>query len=97
MNAYQQLEQHLKKYYDFENLAAIVSWDEAAMMPTGGGQARAEALATLSTVQHGWLTNKKVAELIKQAKDLNGLSLWQQRNLYWIEKNTSNQPAFLQN
>lgn len=48
-----------KKYYDFENLAAIVSWDEAAMMPTGGGQARAEALATLSTVQHGWLTNKK--------------------------------------
>ncbi len=86
MNAYQQLEQHLKKYYDFENLAAIVSWDEAAMMPTGGCQARAEALATLSTVQHGWLTNKKVAELIKQAKDLNGLSLWQQRNLYWIEK-----------
>lgn len=86
MNAYQQLEQHFKKYYDFENLGAIVSWDEASMMPVGGGQARAEALATLSAVQHDWLTNKKVGELIKQSRDLEGLSLWQQRNLYWIEK-----------
>jgi carboxypeptidase Taq len=86
MNVYQQLEQHFKKYYDFENLNAIVSWDEAAMMPTGGGEARAEALATLSAIQHGWLTNKKVAEWIKKAKDLEGLSLWQQKNIYWIEK-----------
>lgn len=85
MNAYQQLEQHFKKYYDFENLASIVSWDEAAMMPIGGGQARAEALATLSVVQHDWLTHKKVGELIKQAKDLE-LSSWQQKNLFWIEK-----------
>lgn len=85
MNAYQQLEQHFKKYYDFENLSAIVSWDEASMMPIGGGQLRAEAMATLSAVQHDWLTNKKVGDLINQAKDLQGLSLWQQRNLYWIE------------
>ncbi|HAU1184269.1 TPA: carboxypeptidase M32 [Legionella pneumophila] len=86
MNAYQELEQHFKKYYDFENLAAIVSWDEATMMPAGGGQARAEALATLSAVQHEWLTNKKVGDWIKQAKDLPGLSLWQRRNIYWIDK-----------
>ncbi|CAM2968430.1 Zn-dependent carboxypeptidase [Legionella steigerwaltii] len=86
MNAYQQLEQHFKKYYDFENLAAIVSWDEASMMPAGGGKARAEALATLSAVQHDWLTHKKVGDLIKQAKDIENLSSWQQKNLYWIEK-----------
>lgn len=86
MNAYQELEQHFKKYYDFENLAAIVSWDEATMMPAGGGQARAEALATLSAVQHEWLTNKKVGDWIKRAKDLPGLSLWQRRNIYWIDK-----------
>jgi carboxypeptidase Taq len=85
MNAYQQLEQHFKKYYDFEHLAAIVSWDEATMMPVGGGQDRAEAMATLSVIQHDWLTDKKVSELIKQAQDLE-LSQWQQRNLYWIEK-----------
>ncbi|KTD73710.1 thermostable carboxypeptidase 1 [Legionella tucsonensis] len=86
MNAYKQLEQHFKKYYDFENLAAIVSWDEASMMPVGGGKARAEALATLSAVQHDWLTNKKVGDLLNQAKDIEGLSLWQQKNLYWMEK-----------
>ncbi|MGL5741032.1 MAG: carboxypeptidase M32 [Legionella sp.] len=85
MNAYQQLEQHFKKYYDFENITAIVSWDEASMMPVGGGPARAEALATLSAVQHEWLTEKKVGNLIQQAKELDDLSLWQQRNLYWIE------------
>ncbi|WBV71505.1 hypothetical protein PGH42_17845 [Legionella pneumophila] len=38
MDPYQQLEQHFKKYYDFENLAAIVSWDEATMMPAGVGR-----------------------------------------------------------
>ncbi|MCW8397869.1 hypothetical protein OQJ26_03580 [Legionella sp. PATHC038] len=80
MNAYQQLEQHFKKYYDFENLAAIVSWDEASMMPAGGGKARAEALATLSAVQHDWLTHKKVGDLIKQAKEIEhfnlGLVIW---------------------
>ncbi|HHT0592207.1 TPA: carboxypeptidase M32 [Legionella anisa] len=86
MNAYQQLEQHFKKYYDFENLAAIVSWDEASMMPVGGGKARAEALATLSAVQHDWLTHKKVGDLLNQAKSIEGLSLWQQKNLYWMEK-----------
>ncbi|KTC89876.1 carboxypeptidase M32 [Fluoribacter dumoffii] len=86
MNAYQQLEQHFKKYYDFENLTAIVSWDEATMMPAGGGKARAEALATLSAVQHDWLTHKKVGDLLKQAKDMEGLSVWQQKNLYWMEK-----------
>ncbi|MGM9452347.1 carboxypeptidase M32 [Legionella bozemanae] len=86
MNAYKQLEQHFKKYYDFENLAAIVSWDEASMMPVGGGKARAEALATLSAVQHDWLTNRKVGDLLNQAKDIEGLSLWQRKNLYWMEK-----------
>ncbi|VEG92302.1 carboxypeptidase M32 [Legionella spiritensis] len=86
MNAYQQLEQHFKKYYDFANLAAIVSWDEETMMPVGGGQARAQALSTLSAVQHEWLTHKKVEDLIRRAKDMEELTLWQQRNLYWIEK-----------
>ncbi|KTD41764.1 carboxypeptidase M32 [Legionella parisiensis] len=86
MNTYKQLEQHFKKYYDFENLAAIVSWDEASMMPVGGGKARADALATLSAVQHDWLTNKKVGDLLNKAKDSAGLSLWQRKNLYWMEK-----------
>lgn len=85
MNAYQQLEQHFKKYYDFENLAAMVSWDEATMMPSGGGKARAEALATLSAVQHNWLIDKNVGNLINYSKELE-LTPWQQRNLYWIEK-----------
>lgn len=86
MNPYKKLESHFKKYYDFENLSAIVSWDEAAMMPVGGGKARAEALATLSAVQHDWLTDNRVGEWIKQAKDLDGLSPWEQKNLQWIEK-----------
>ncbi|KTD82946.1 carboxypeptidase M32 [Legionella waltersii] len=86
MNAYQQLEQHFKKYYDLENLLAIASWDEASMMPVGGGKARAEALATLSAIQHDWLSSNKVADLIKKAKDQGNLSLWQQKNMYWMDK-----------
>lgn len=97
MNPYQQLEQHFKKYYDFENLAAIVSWDEATMMPAGGGQARAEALATLSAVQHEWLTNKKVGDWIKQAKDLPGYHYGSEEISIGLISNISRQPAFQRN
>lgn len=86
MNAYQQLEVHMQRHYHFEHLAAITSWDEAVMMPAGGGPARAQALATLRTVQHAWLTDPKVDDLIHRAKQINDLSAWQHANLLLIER-----------
>ena len=35
MNAYESLEAHFEKIADLGHIAAIMNWDESAMMPTG--------------------------------------------------------------
>ena len=42
--------------------SAMLSWDAAAMMPAGGGAARAEQLATLAGLMHGMATAPEVAD-----------------------------------
>lgn len=86
MNAYQELELYFQKYYDLEHLANVMTWDEAVMMPTGGGRARAQAMATLKALQHEKLTATKLTDLIARAKEVKELSDWQITNLHWIEK-----------
>ncbi len=83
--AYKKLETIFAKINDLSHLQSIAGWDEAVMMPAGGGKARAKALATLKTISHQTLTNPEVGELIKQAHDEN-LDAWQQANLKLIEK-----------
>ncbi|MFT5928001.1 MAG: carboxypeptidase Taq, partial [Candidatus Azotimanducaceae bacterium] len=39
MSAYDRLEKHFKKIGDLHHVEAITSWDESAMMPSGGGEA----------------------------------------------------------
>lgn len=86
MPSYQQLEAIFQRLSHLQHLAAIGSWDEAVMMPSGGGESRAKALATLSTIIHETTIGPKVGELIEQAKQESLQSEWQQANLKWIEK-----------
>lgn len=86
MSAYQHLEQHFEKLAHLEHLQAIANWDEACMMPEGGGAARAAAMATLSRLTHEMLTDKKVGELIKKAQDETLKDRWQQANLSWMQR-----------
>ena len=37
MKQYNALAEHFDKIADFQHLGAICGWDEAAMMPAGGG------------------------------------------------------------
>ncbi len=60
----------------------MLSWDEAAMMPRGGGAARGEALATLAALAHEKLTAPAVGALLDNADGSNEqLNPWQQANL----------------
>lgn len=86
MTAYQQLEKIFEKIAYLEHLQAVAGWDEAVMMPSGGGQARAQALATLSVVIHDTLTSTDVGHLIEEAKKLSLDPVWQQANLRWMER-----------
>ncbi|MEN9583178.1 MAG: hypothetical protein RLZZ616_184, partial [Pseudomonadota bacterium] len=45
--SYQKLEQHQQQLHRLSHLSAICGWDQAAMMPEGGNEARAEAMAEL--------------------------------------------------
>ena len=41
----------------------VLYWDMAAMMPSGGGEARAEQLAALNAVTHGMMTAADLPDL----------------------------------
>ena len=49
---YQALEEHHRRLSRLAHLEAIAAWDEASMMPPGGGVARGAALATLRGLLH---------------------------------------------
>lgn len=69
MSAFNKLVQHSKKISHFNHLAAICGWDQAAMMPSGGNQARSEAMAELSVHIHGLHTQPQLEEWFSDAEN----------------------------
>lgn len=85
--SYRALEEHFRRLAHFEHLEAIAAWDEAAMMPAGGGAARGAALATLRGLIHAEASAPKVGEWIAAAQnEASGLDEWQRANLREIER-----------
>ncbi|WP_087023709.1 carboxypeptidase M32 [Thaumasiovibrio subtropicus] len=78
--AYQALCQHFIRLSRFHHLGLICGWDQAAMMPAGGQQARAEAMAELHKLTHQLLNDPSLEDWFRKAKD-EDLSLQDQINL----------------
>lgn len=51
-----------------EHALSMLQVDEAVQMPTGGGEKRAEAVATLAGIHHEEATDPRIAEWIEAAK-----------------------------
>ncbi|USE02030.1 carboxypeptidase M32 [Vibrio sp. SCSIO 43133] len=68
MENYNKLVEHYKTISNFSHLSAICGWDAAAMMPSGGNQARSEAMAQLSLHIHQLSTAPQLAEWFEQAQ-----------------------------
>lgn len=83
--AYNALNEQMQKIADLQHLDSITKWDEAVNMPSGGGEARAQALSTLSAMIHDLNTQPQIAQFIEQAKS-EDLDPWQKKNLELIEK-----------
>ncbi|WP_211829560.1 carboxypeptidase M32 [Kistimonas asteriae] len=66
-NALDNLQEHFRKIHRLSHLAAMGQWDQAAMMPPGGNQARSEALAELAVIIHREKTHPQVGEWLDQA------------------------------
>lgn len=80
MNYYSQLEKHFKKLSHLDHLAAICGWDQASMMPEGGNDARAEAMAELAMISHSTATAPHLSDWFAQAA-LQTLDPQQRRSL----------------
>lgn len=87
MKNYKKLEELFRRLSRLDHLSSVVSWDEAVMMPKGGGEARAKAIAELRLIRHELMTDPRAKEWIAGAEqEKNQMSAWQQANLREIKK-----------
>jgi carboxypeptidase Taq len=68
MTHYEKLENHFRRISRLNHLDAICGWDQAAMMPPGGSQARGEALAELALLVHEQLTAPQLESWFEAAE-----------------------------
>ncbi|MGL6045981.1 MAG: carboxypeptidase M32 [Vogesella sp.] len=66
-SAYLQLETAFTRLYRYQHLAAMAGWDQAAMMPAKGNDARAAAMAELQVLMHHTLTDPALTPLFDAA------------------------------
>jgi carboxypeptidase Taq len=66
--SYQTLVSSFTKLYRYQHLAAIVGWDQAAMMPGKGNDARGAAMAELALLMHRTLTDPTLRDVLRAAK-----------------------------
>ena len=78
--SYQALHNRCKRIDDLGHALAILHWDEAAMMPSGAGDVRAQALATLGGEIHDLTAADETGELIAAAQN-EDLDPWQTANV----------------
>ena len=58
------LKTKLLEIHHLKDAAALLSWDQETYMPTGGGQARADQLATLQTLAHNQFVSTDMESLL---------------------------------
>ncbi|KPK66461.1 MAG: peptidase M32 [Gemmatimonas sp. SG8_38_2] len=88
MSAYETLEHRFRDISHLEHVQAMLFWDEATMMPMGGGPARAEALAALAGVLHERRAAPELGDLLADADaSQDGLAPWQRANLHQMRRN----------
>jgi len=78
---YRSLEARFARLGTLQEATAMLQWDSAAVMPPGGGEARAEQLAALKLVCHEMLTDEALADLFAGAAQERDLDEWQRANL----------------
>jgi carboxypeptidase Taq len=79
--SYQALEQRYRELGHLGHAQAMLGWDEAVMMPVGGGEPRADAMATLAAMMHREVTSSQTGAWLAAAQQEQNLDVWQRANL----------------
>ena len=67
------LKERLGQLSDLAHAMSLAHWDQQTMMPSGGGEARAESLATLTRISHEMFVDDETGRLLEgAASELNG-------------------------
>jgi len=69
VTSYDQLATRFRRLNDLNGALAVLHWDSAVMMPAGGGQARADQIATLSMACHDLMTGAGLDDALSAAED----------------------------
>lgn len=68
MTAYDRLTARFARIATIGEASAVLGWDAAAMMPSGGAAARGDQLAVLAGLAHAMLTTRDVADALAEAE-----------------------------
>ncbi len=79
-SAYETLKSRWHEAARFEEIAGLLHWDQAVLMPQGGARARADQLSVLATQAHHLRTQADTQKLLDAAAD-EDLDPWDRRNL----------------
>lgn len=80
MTSYEKLEARFRQHSRLRELRSISEWDEAVIMPVGGGESRGQALAELSSILQNLICAKEVGDWIQDVRK-ETLNPWQKANL----------------
>lgn len=67
--AYLLLEEHFQKLARIDHAVTFLQWDHMVMMPPGGSEPRAKAIAELTLLRHELLTSPTTGDQLKKAAD----------------------------
>jgi len=82
MDAYNKLEKRWESLGHLENAYEVLIWDEAVMMPIGGGDRRAQVMSTLHGVIHSQISDPEISSLLRELDGKSDdLDEWRQANL----------------
>ncbi|MBC6405714.1 MAG: carboxypeptidase M32 [Rhodospirillales bacterium] len=91
--SYDWLEARFARLGALSEASGMLHWDLSVMMPSGGGEARAEQLASLSVLCHELLSERAVAEQLDAAEAAGGLDTWQAANLVEMRRSWRHETA----
>jgi carboxypeptidase Taq len=74
------LRERFRRIAALEDAMAVLSWDRQTIMPAGGGEARADQMATLRVLRHEAITAPDMGDLLDAASEAS-LEPWDVANL----------------
>jgi carboxypeptidase Taq len=84
--SYEKLTEHFRRLSQYEELGAIVQWDQAVNMPRAAGARRADALGALARLEHDLTADPRVSDWLTEAQEQRSLSAWERANLREISR-----------